>query len=220
MSRWVERVRPTSYRPAMRERIQALLTVAILRLAAAILVAGVASAEPSVAQPVAAEVDRWDGDDRGELAGKLISRCLARADSSPSHDRFDCVRYAMDLCEREHGTTQLALNECTSASLEAWRSRAKAFLNLLLSAKTIDPKFGRAEPYVEQLRESQQRWVAWNRSDCDLQSAKSIGGSIHPMEMNICLLDHFAFRALELEDLSFWWKKSFKVDSQESQISQ
>jgi uncharacterized protein YecT (DUF1311 family) len=57
----------------------------------------------------------------------------------------------------------------------------------------------------QQMRDSQLRWSAWNSEDCAMQTESSQGGSIYPFEKAICLSDHTAVRAIELQNQIDWW---------------
>lgn len=154
--------------------------------------------------------DPWDegGVERAEQA---ITQCLALAERTPPPEAKDCVRAAFLACEEEHGTSQRDLNECAYYSRGAWEARLTAAISRLKSAKTINPKFGRAEPQKKLFGESQHLWDEWNAADCDMQHEGSKGGSMHPYLVSICLSDHAAHRALELDGLIWWWSKSFEL---------
>jgi len=166
----------------------------------------------------APRADTWGSPDLGYEAGfkraeAVIAQCLERVSSTPDTEAGDCVRSAFLACEHEHGNmSQRDLNDCAAFSRAAWTKRLEAALSQLLGAKTIDPKFGQAEPEIERLRESNERWRAWNVADCELQAGDAEGGgTMRSMELDLCLSDHAAHRALELEGLIFWWDKKFKL---------
>jgi uncharacterized protein YecT (DUF1311 family) len=162
--------------------------------------------------------DPWGNPEIGYEAGfkraeVVIAQCLERVASTPDTRPGDCVHAAFATCEREHGTmSQRDLNDCAAFSRRAWEKRLDAALSQLLGAQTIDPKFGQAEPEVERLRESDRRWREWNEADCELQAGDAEGGgTMRSMQRDLCLFEHAAHRALELEVLIFWWEKSFKL---------
>jgi uncharacterized protein YecT (DUF1311 family) len=163
--------------------------------------------------------DPWGNPEIGyeaafKRAEAVIAQCLERAASTPGARPDDCVPAAFLTCEREHGNmSQRDLNDCAAFSRRAWEKRLDVALSQLLGAQTIDPKkFGRAEPEVERLRQSNQRWREWNEADCELQAGDAEGGgTMRSMQRDLCLSAHAAHRALELEALIFWWDKSFKL---------
>jgi uncharacterized protein YecT (DUF1311 family) len=155
--------------------------------------------------------DRWVFEGGAELAGRTIAQCFERGQGSPDFEPLYCVHVALALCLEEHGTNQHAMNDCSSLSKQAWEARLAQVVEQFRGAKTIDPKFGTAEPVVQRFQESQQRWVAWNQADCELQAGPAPGGSMRPMLLDLCLSDHAANRALELEGMAWWWGKSFKL---------
>lgn len=163
-----------------------------------------------------ARSDPWQDEAGYEIGFKraeiVISQCLEQAASTADARPDGCVHSAFLACEREHGTaSQRDLNDCAVFSRKAWEKRLDTVRAQLLGAQTIDPKFGRAEPMVEQLRKSERRWREWSEADCEMQAAGSKGGTIHTMLLSLCLSNHAAQRALELEALTFWWEKSFKL---------
>jgi uncharacterized protein YecT (DUF1311 family) len=108
--------------------------------------------------------------------------------------------------------SQRDLNECAHFSRRAWEKQLEAAMSQLLGAMTIDPKFGVADPEVERLRESDRRWREWNDADCELQAGDvEGGGTMRRMLLDLCISNHAAHRALELDGLIFWWEKSFKL---------
>ena len=154
--------------------------------------------------------DPWD-EGGVERAQQVIAQCLEVAERTPPREEKDCVRAAFLACEDEHGTSQRHLNECAAYSRRAWEARLAAAVSSLMSAKTIDPRFGRAEPRKELFSHNQRRWEEWNSADCDMQHEGSKRGSMHPFLVSICLSNHAAHRALELDGLIWWWSKSFEL---------
>ena len=59
---------------------------------------------------------------------------------------------------------------------------------------------------------SEQAWDAWNVPDCEMQAALSQGGTYHRHDLDICLSNHAAHRAIELEALSETWGKIFNLE--------
>ena len=163
--------------------------------------------------PSGATADPWAQGESGlERAKATISQCLERAASTPPTDAQPCVNAVYIACGSEHGTmSQHDLNDCAYFSYLAWDARRSAVRTRLLGAKTIDPRFGRAEPRVQKLEESARRWDEWNEADCEMQVPSSEVGSMKAMERALCLSSHAAHRALELEALEFWWAKMFKL---------
>ena len=107
--------------------------------------------------------------------------------------------------------SQRDLTDCATFTNQAWQARLEAVKSRLFKAKTIDPRFGSAEQRVQRLVESQDRWKTWTKGDCDPQAEGSKGGSMHGMEVQLCLSRHAAQRGIELEALTFWWGKSFNL---------
>jgi len=179
------------------------------------LVAALQAPEPTFppSPPIVADDPRTDPWDEGgvERAEQVIAQCLERAARTPPEDQKDCVHAAFLACEDEHGTSQRDLNDCAAFSRRAWEARLVAATSRLMSAKTIDPKFGRAEPTKKLFGESQRRWDEWSSADCDMQHEGSKGGSMHPYLVSMCLSNHSAHRALELDGLIWWWSKSFEM---------
>ena len=160
-----------------------------------------------------AKADPWAQRESGlERAKATISQCLERAGSTPPTDAQPCVNAVYIACETEHGTmSQHDLNDCAYFSYRAWDARRIAARTRLFGARTIDPRFGRAEPRVQKLEESERRWDEWSEADCEMQVPSSEVGSMKAMERALCLSSHAAHRALELEALEFWWAKMFKL---------
>ena len=153
--------------------------------------------------------DPWDGQDLGpKRAAAVIGECLNSARSSPDDDPEDCVNVAFRICENEHGTSQRDLNECAYFSRSAWEARLDKIRARLLGA-TVHPN-GTEDPVPRKrlLSESDRQWIAWNKADCEMQLVDQ-GGSMLPMLTHLCFSRHAAHRAMELEDLSFWWGKAY-----------
>lgn len=51
---------------------------------------------------------------------------------------------------------------------------------------------------------SQKLWSEWNEAECKAQVGTE-PGSMASYDMNLCLSDHAALRAIELEHLVDWW---------------
>lgn len=154
--------------------------------------------------------DRWTGEAGPALAGSVIEKCLSEAKAQLS-DLKKCMSGALDLCEDEHGTYQRAMNDCATFSRLAWETRRAAVAKRLGSARQANGSPS-PDPYVLRLEESERRWDAWNRADCEMQAAFSEGGSYHRFATDTCLSDHAAHRAIELEALQEEWGKIFDFD--------
>lgn len=141
-----------------------------------------------------------------ERAKQVIERCLTSAGEGPHLPMHHCIRAAYAACEDEHGTSQRDMNECSAMSYEAWTARIAATIVLFVSAKDSDTRLGpKAEEAKQQLVESQQRWNEWSAADCELQAKGTEGGSIRPFTISMCLSDHAAVRAIDLQRLIHWW---------------
>lgn len=158
-----------------------------------------------------ARPDPWTGDGGSERARTAIARCLKSADAKLA-DREPCIDSALKLCLQEHGDSQHALNDCAAFSNGAWEARLAAARSRLMDARDSAPLPGRsAEVMTKLLDQSQRRWDDWNRADCDMQAALSEGGSMHPMIERLCLAEHSAHRALELESMIEDFSKVFEL---------
>jgi uncharacterized protein YecT (DUF1311 family) len=157
--------------------------------------------EPSEPEP--ARNDPWATQTGGlERASQAIEQCLISAGKGPNVPALTCIRAAYSACEDEHGTSQRQLNECSSFSYQAWKARIADTIALIATAKATTTRFGsRAKEAKLQLIESQKRWNEWNEVDCKLQAIGTEGGSIRPYAISICLSDHAAQRAIDLQRL-------------------
>lgn len=163
------------------------------------------SGESAAAPP---RPDPWANHDRGiALANAVIVKCLRRDASKPPDGSVRCVRSAYLVCERQHGTmSQHDMNDCSYFSQHAWEARLTAAIARFMAAKTSESRLGaETEPTKQLLRKSQRQWTEWNQADCDMRSGPSRGGSIYPFEKAMCLSDHTAVRAMELESEIDWW---------------
>ena len=155
--------------------------------------------------------DQWVGESGPAQAKAVIERCMADTSGGLS-DPNVCIRRALGTCEDEHGTYQRAMNDCATFSRLAWENQRASVSRRLMGAKQAGVVFEAPEPHVALLKESEQRWDAWNRGDCEMQARFSEGGTFHRFALDICLSDHAAYRALELEALAQDWEKIFKLD--------
>lgn len=169
--------------------------------------ASFALSSPAPAQDAA---DQWTAETGIDRAKSALAQCSAAAPDKPS-GRATCVLAAFEACEDEHGTSQRALNDCAAFSRGAWEARLAAARSRLFAAKSADSLFGSPDKLIALLTDSERRWDAWNGPDCDIQAALSEGGSFHRYELYICLSNHAAYRAIELESLIQVWGKIFKL---------
>lgn len=91
------------------------------------------------------------------------------------------------------GRTQLDMNNCAAAELEAADSVLNRTYQRLL--RVIEP--GR----VDALREAQRAWIRFRDAECELQSSEFEGGSMRPAVHALCLADLSKKRAEALEDM-------------------
>jgi uncharacterized protein YecT (DUF1311 family) len=157
--------------------------------------------------PSPAHNDPWATQADGLVRAKqAIEQCLTSAGEGPGLPTHSCMRAAYTACEREHGTSQRDMNECSALSYEAWNARIADTMASFASAKSADTRLGpKTEEAKHQLVESQLRWSEWNAADCELQAKGTEGGSIRPFTISICLSDHAAMRAIDLQRLIEWW---------------
>ena len=184
-----------------------------MKLPLVIGLAFLAAAATAQERPAAsARVDPWTYEGGVDQAKAAIAQCLERAESDPAITPASCVRAAFLTCENEHGNmSQRDLNECAFFSQQAWESRLALTKSRLMAAK-IHPLMGmNPEPRKRSLSESDRRWEDWNKADCEMQTGGSVGGTMHRYQLAICLSDHAAHRALELDGLLFWWGKLFEL---------
>ena len=186
----------------------ALLSLSALMLSASTLLAGggLASAAPTAGSRPA-RADPWATQAAGlERAKYVIDQCLAHVDGTPRQTRYSCVRAAYRACEDEHGTSQRDMNDCSAFSNAAWEARIASTISRFLSAKSTETRlFAKTEEAKQQLTQSQRRWSEWNAADCEFQAQGTEGGSMHPFATSICLSDHAAVRAIDLQELIEWW---------------
>ena len=104
------------------------------------------------------------------------------------------------------------MNDCAAFSRSAWEDRRALTAKRLTAAKRSDAVFPSPRPHIATLIASEQRWVAWNGPDCEMQAALSQGGTYHAYDRDICLSNHAANRAIELEMLGETWGKIFNLD--------
>jgi len=161
----------------------------------------------SIAAAQAPSRDSWS-DENGTLRAKaVIGDCLNGLSASQSAGI--CVPRAFEACEDEHGTSQRQMNDCATFSRLAWEGRRVDAAKRLMAARSSGVRFPSPEPHIKHLVESEGRWEAWNRSDCEMQAAFSEGGTYHRYDLDICLSNHAANRAIELERLIDVWQKIF-----------
>ena len=130
------------------------------------------------------------------LAGKVIDQCLSTA-NGPFQARLKCVRAAFDRCESQHGSeSQHDLTDCAVYSSTAWRKRVEAVVGRLKRAMHAGDRTALAGHFAQ----SNLRWGEWNEGDCKMQSSIHAGGSLEPFDLELCLSDHTAVRAIELSD--------------------
>lgn len=163
------------------------------------------SAVPTSAS-IQAHKSSWATEAGGVRRAKLvIEQCLTSA-AQQSKLPASCVRAAFEACEREHGTSQHDENDCSSMSYKAWRIRIDDTVAHFNRTKNSNTRLGDvAEATKRRLVESQVQWNQWNEFDCQVQAAGTEGGSIHPMTISMCLSNHAAERAIDLQRLIDWW---------------
>ena len=185
----------------------ALLGLSALVLSSSTLLTagGLASAAPAPSST--ARADPWETQNGGlERAKQVIDQCFAHADGTPRETRYSCVRVAYEACEDEHGTSQRDMNQCAATSNAAWEARIASTISGFVSAKGSETRLGDlAEEAKQELVQSQRRWSEWNAADCALQTKGEEGGSIYPLSKYICLSDHAAVRAIDLQEIIEWW---------------
>ncbi|HEY0019508.1 MAG TPA: lysozyme inhibitor LprI family protein [Longimicrobium sp.] len=80
---------------------------------------------------------------------------------------------------RDGARTQTELNRCAGTELE----RADSVLNAVYGQVIA----GLDSAEVRTLREAQRAWIGLRDAECELETASSRGGSIHPMLYGMCL---------------------------------
>lgn len=184
-------------------------TIALLACLSSISSVCILLAIGSVAAAQTRSPDRWS-DGNGVLqAEAVIGNCIS--DLNAPQSAGICVPRAFEACEDEHGTSQRQMNDCATFSRLAWEGRRADAVKRLMAAKSSGARFPLSEPHIKHLAESERRWDAWNRSDCEMQAAFSEGGTYHRYDLDICLSNHAANRALELERLIDVWQKIFLI---------
>lgn len=103
------------------------------------------------------------------------------------------------------------MNDCATFSRLAWEYRLALTTKRLTAAKQSDTAFPSPSQHIAMLIASEQRWDAWNGPDCEMQAALSQGGTYHRYDLDICLSNHAANRAIELEALGETWGKIFNL---------
>jgi len=156
--------------------------------------------------------DQWIGQNGTARAKAIIEACLQDASSRLS-DRMVCVPRVFEACEDEHGTSQRQMNDCAAFSRRAWDERRALTAKRLASAKQSETVFPSPDRHIAMLVASEQRWDEWTGPDCEMQAALSQGGTYHSYDIDICLSNHAAYRAIELEALSETWGKIFNLGS-------
>ena len=181
-----------------------LMRNALLGLSALML--GLASPAPAAGSE-SARVDPWVTRTGGlERANQVIDQCFAHTDETPRQTRYSCVRAAYEACEDEHGTSQSDMNTCAAFSNAAWEARIASTISRFVSATGSETRLGDlAVEAKQEIVQSQRRWSEWNASDCELQTKGAEGGSIYPLSKSICLSDHAAVRAIDLQEIIEWW---------------
>jgi len=151
--------------------------------------------------PVAPPRDptRWVGDAGLPSAKTVIAACL----EGPRPET--CAHAAFLQCDREaEGETQQTMNACAGYSRAAWDERIVAVVGRL---QALMEKTGRTRPTPRAINSSQKRWQGWSEDDCEMQTEGSRDGTLHPMEVDLCLADHAAARTRELEQLERIWSR-------------
>jgi len=77
--------------------------------------------------------------------------------------------------------TQSGLNQCADASYQ----KADAALNG--AYKQILHRLKDDAATTKLLAQAQKAWIAWRDAECTFAASASVGGSIYPMEVSICL---------------------------------
>jgi len=155
--------------------------------------------------------DPWASESGTARAKAIIESCLSEADSALS-GRQVCASRPFEACENEHGTSQRQMNDCATFSRLAWEDRRALAAKRLISAQQSDIIFPSPSRHIVMLIASEKAWRAWNVSDCEMQAALSQGGTYHRYDLDICLSNHAANRAIELEALSETWGKIFNLE--------
>lgn len=135
-------------------------------------------------------------------AGEVIDRCLSGARA------LDCKRVGYEACEKAGSESQLELNQCSGYSRAAWERRLTMIEDELTTLSQMPKPPMYSPPGVDlgaRLKKSIALWHEWNDADCALQSATSIGGTMHALELGLCLSDHTAERVQELRSIRDWW---------------
>jgi uncharacterized protein YecT (DUF1311 family) len=188
-------------------RIALLGLPALMLSSSALFAAGDVASLAVGAEAKSARANAWLTPAGGlERANQVIGQCLAQVDQTPRQSRYSCVRAAYEACEIEHGTSQRDMNECSALSYEAWNARIADVMASVARAKSSETRLGlKAEEAKHQLVESQLRWSEWNAADCELQAKGTEGGTIRPFAISICLSDHAAVRAIDLQAIIERW---------------
>jgi uncharacterized protein YecT (DUF1311 family) len=190
---------------------------ALLIAGALVLTAGGASAAPAQKRPAAAkrapppkaapapeapEADgvsesSWTAEAGAKTAAAVIARCTDGGQAE------SCAHVAFLRCQQTFGSrdAQVLLN-CAGFDRAAWDDRLAAAMDKLQSVMT---QTRRTQPAPSAMAASQKKWRSWSEADCETQTKATRGAELHPMEVNLCLSDHAAPRALELDQLAALW---------------
>jgi uncharacterized protein YecT (DUF1311 family) len=148
---------------------------------------------PSGLAHAAADRDwRQDGLAAAEAA---IATCL---ETKRFGDGEQCVGRTYDLCEERHGDQQQTMNACSGFARQAWTARLRVQIRRVAATPMARKNMDFAA--------TQRRWEQWEARDCEVQSALSVGGSMHDGLVNNCHLRHIGARAIELEALAEAWE--------------
>jgi uncharacterized protein YecT (DUF1311 family) len=150
--------------------------------------------------------DPWEDPATGERqARQAISQCLSRAEKTPGMRPEHCAEAVYQACEKAHGNmSQRDMNECAAFSQRAWEKRLAAIRLILLGPNSAEEPDDTNARLRGQLSENEPQWDKWNERDCELRASFFKGGTMQPFEKRMCLSNHAANRALELESFNGW----------------
>ena len=84
-----------------------------------------------------------------------------------------------DVCDK--ADTQMALNQCHGDAA------AKSDAALNQAYRTLMAHWKDDAKAVAMLKASERAWVAYRKAECDLQALPTVGGSIQPMIVSMCV---------------------------------
>jgi len=87
--------------------------------------------------------------------------------------------------------TQYAMNECAATQLKVADARLNDVYAQLMGKMSDAKQKGL-------LRDAERAWISYRDKECEFATVGTVGGSVHPMMLSLCLAEKTAARTAEL----------------------